>query len=164
MFPLRAKGLLSNKIKWIQLICLQLPFWKNAGHFRALHISKLYSHLKKAQESFPTQPQKNKCIPTVFNHTKLCIYYAIRKSFTDSWLTVLSKQDIVTNCKGIAMRHLARQWKLKNMTLQMTLRDALMRKESCTYNELEFLMVLGIESTQDTPHWKMQRKGPFPQE
>lgn len=44
----------------------------------------------------------------------------------------------------------------------MTLRDALMRKESCTYNELEFLMVLGIESTQDTPHWKMQRKGPFP--
>lgn len=41
----------------------------------------------------------------------------------------------------------------------MTLRDALMRKESCTYNELEFLMVLGIESTQDTPHWKMQRKG-----
>lgn len=32
----------------------------------------------------------------------------------------------------------------------MTLRDALMRKESCTYNELEFLMVLGIESTQDT--------------
>lgn len=44
----------------------------------------------------------------------------------------------------------------------MTLRDALMRKESCTYNELEFPMVLGIESTQDTPHWKMQRKGPFP--
>lgn len=60
------------------------------------------------------------------------------------------------------MRHLARQWKLKIMTLQMTLRDALMRKESCTYNELEFPMVLGIESTQDTPHWKMQRKGPFP--
>lgn len=44
----------------------------------------------------------------------------------------------------------------------MTLRDALKRKGSRTYNELEFLMVLGIESTQDTPHWKMQRKKPFP--
>lgn len=32
----------------------------------------------------------------------------------------------------------------------MTLRDASMRKESCTYNELEFLMVLGIESTGHT--------------
>lgn len=32
---------------------------KNAGHIRALHISKLYSHLKKAQKSFPhTTPKE----------------------------------------------------------------------------------------------------------
>lgn len=130
------QGLLSNNIKWIQLICLQLPFWKMQVT-SVLYISPSFIHTwKKHKKASPTQPQKNKCIPTVFNHTKLCIYYAIRKSFTDSWLTVLPKQDIVTNCKGIAMRHLARQWKLKHMTLQMTLRDALMRKESCTYNEL----------------------------
>ena len=105
-------GLLSNNIKGFQLICLQLPFWKMQVT-SMLYISPRFSHTwKKHKKASPTQAQKNKCIPTVFNHTKLCIYYAIRKSFTDSWLTVLPKQDIVTNCKGIAMRHLARQWKL----------------------------------------------------
>lgn len=82
-----------------------------------LYISPSLIHTwKKHKKASPAQPQKNKCIPTVFNHTKLCIYYARRKSFTDSWLTVLPKQDIVTNCKGIAMRLLARQWKLKHDT------------------------------------------------
>lgn len=39
-----------------------------------------------------------------------------------------------------------------------------MRKETCTYNELgEFLMVLGIESTQDTAHWKNAKKSLSPQ-
>lgn len=153
------QGLLSNNIKWIQLICLQLPFWKMQVT-SVLYISPSFIHTwKKHKKASPTQPQKNKCIPTVFNHTKLCIYYAIRKSFTDSWLTVLPKQDIVTNCKGIAMRHLARQWKLKHMTLQMTLRDALMRKESCTYNELEFLMVLDLKAHRTHHTEKCKGKG-----
>lgn len=60
---------------------------------------------EKAQEKLPhTSPQKEQMhTKTVFNHNKLCIYYAIRKSFTDSSLIVLSIQGIVTNCKGIAM-------------------------------------------------------------
>lgn len=53
------QSLLPNNIKGIQLICPSTSLLKNAGHIRALHISKLYSHLKKAQESFPhTTPKE----------------------------------------------------------------------------------------------------------
>lgn len=49
----------------------------------------------------------------------------------------------------------------KNMTLQMTLRDALMRKESCTYNELEFLMVLVLKAHR-THHTENAKEKAFP--
>lgn len=95
------------------LSAFNFPFEKCRSHPCSTYLQALFTPEKSTKKASPTQPQKNKCIPTVFNHTKLCIYYAIRKSFTDSWLTALPEQDIVTNCKGIAMRHLARQWKLK---------------------------------------------------
>lgn len=95
---------------------------------------------EKAQEKLPhTSPPKEQMhTKTVFNHNKLCIYYAVRKSFTDSSLIVLSIQGMVTNCKGIAMKEFSRTMNVKrNVTHLVTLRDASMRKETCTYNELE---------------------------
>lgn len=82
---------------------------------------------EKAQEKLPhTSPQKEQMhTKTVFNHNKLCIYYAIRKSFTDSSLIVLSIQGIVTNCKGIAMEAFSQTMNVKrNVTHLVTLRDA----------------------------------------
>lgn len=102
------------------------------GVIRAEVISVLYkapsfSHTWKSTRKAPhTSPQKEQMhTKTVFNHNKLCIYYAIRKSFTDSSLIVLSIQGIVTNCKELQWRHLARQWMLREMwTHLVTLRDA----------------------------------------
>lgn len=117
---------------------------------------------EKAQEKLPTQAPKKEQMHTrtVFNHNKLCIYYAIRKSFTDSSLIVLSIQSIVTNCKGIAMEIFSQTMNVKrnvNTFSDLTWRS--MRKESCTLNELgEFLMARVLERAQDTAHWKMQRK------
>lgn len=103
---------------------------------------------EKAQEKLPhTSPQKEQMhTKTVFkNHNKLCIYYAIRKSFTDSSLIVLSIQGIVTNCKGIAMEAFSQTMNVKRNETFSDLTWCSMRKETCTYNELgEFLMVSGI--------------------
>lgn len=114
---------------------------------------------EKAQEKLPhTSPPKEQMhTKTVFNHNKLCIYYAVRKSFTDSSLIVLSIQGMVTNCKGIAMKEFSRTMNVKrNVTHLVTLRDASMRKETCTYNELEESSWWSrvLESAQDTAHWK----------
>lgn len=102
---------------------------------------------------------------TVFNHNKLCIYYAIRKSFTDSSLIVLSIQSIVTNCKGIAMEEFSQTMNVKEKCDTFSdLTWCSMRKETCTYNELgEFLMVSGYWKAHRTQHTeKMQRKKPLP--
>lgn len=103
---------------------------------------------EKAQEKLPhTSPQKEQMhTKTVFNHNKLCIYYAIRKSFTDSSLIVLSIQGMVTNCKGIAMEAFSQTMNVKEKCDTFSdLTWCSMRKETCTYNELgEFLMVSGI--------------------
>lgn len=103
---------------------------------------------EKAQEKLPhTSPQKEQMhTKTVFNHNKLCIYYAVRKSFTDSSLIVLSIQGIVTNCKGIAMEAFCQTMNVKdNVNTFSDLTWCSLRKETWTYNELgEFLMVSGI--------------------
>ena len=154
MTPLGLKicNLSNINIWWIQLICLQFPLWKGChsspGHIRALQSSKLLTYLKKHKKKLPhTSPKREQMhTKTVFNHNKLCIYYAIRKSFTDSSLIVLSIQGIVTNCKGIAMKASCQTMNVKrNVNTFSDLTWCSMRKETCTYNELgEFLMVLGI--------------------
>lgn len=119
---------------------------------------------EKAQEKLPphTSPQKEQMhTKTVFNHNKLCIYYAIRKSFTDSSLIVLSIQSLVTNCKGIAMEEFSQTMNVKEKCDTFSdLTWCSMRKETCTYNELgEFLMVSGYWKAHRTQHTeKMQRK------
>lgn len=127
-----------------------------------LYKAPSFSHTWKSTRKAPphTQaPQKNKCIPkTVFNHNKLCIYYANweNKSFTDSSLIVFSIQGMVTNCKGICNgQHLARQWMLKREMWQhwSDLTWCSMRKETCTNNELgEFLMISGYWKAHRTQH------------
>lgn len=119
--------------------------------------SQTWKSTRKASPHKPL-PKEQMHTKTVFNHNKLCIYYAKIKSFTDSLLIVLSIQGTATNCKGIAMKASSKTMNVRiNEHSELTWRS--MCKETCTYNELgEFLMVLGIESTQDTAHWKTAKK------